>query len=81
MGTEGKGRWHSRLIPSLCDFPVVRASLISVYKTGTEQTVNDTVQEAKSKEVSTAELQLHSDQGANYFTLTQKYGITPSKPR
>ncbi|WP_167578113.1 hypothetical protein [Ammoniphilus sp. YIM 78166] len=54
-----------------------RASLISAYKTGTEQTVNlvlNTVQEAKSKEVYTAELQLHNDQGANYFTLTQKYG-------
>ena len=62
---------------------------IIAYQTGTEQSINlvlRTVQEAKAKEVVTAELQLHSDQGFQYtsqayFKLTQAYGITPSMSR
>jgi putative transposase len=62
---------------------------IIAYQTGTEQSVNlvlRTVQEAKAIEAVTAELYLHSDQGFQYtsqayFTLTQKYGITPSMSR
>ena len=62
---------------------------IIAYQTGTEQSINlvlRTVQEAKAKEVVTAELHLHSDQGFQYtsqayFTLTKKYGITPSMSR
>jgi putative transposase len=63
-------------------------SIIS-YQTGTEQSINlvlRTIQEARIKEAVTAELHLHSDQGFQYtsqayFTLTQKYGITPSMSR
>ena len=63
-------------------------SIVS-YQTGTEQSINlvlRTVQQAKEKEAATAELQLHSDQGFQYtsqayFTLIQKYGITPSMSR
>jgi transposase InsO family protein len=62
---------------------------IVAYKMGTEQSVNlvlNTIREAKEKEMVTAKLQLHSDQGFQYtspayFTLTQKYGITPSMSR
>lgn len=62
---------------------------IIAYQTGTEQSVNlvlKTIQQAQTKEVVTAELHLHSDQGFQYtsqayFTLTQKYGITPSMSR
>ena len=64
---------------------------IVAYKTGTEQTVNlvlDTIRLAmrREKKKVTAELQLHSDQGAQYasqayFELTQRYGITPSMSR
>ena len=64
---------------------------IVAYKTGTEQTVNlvlDTIRLAmkQEKEKVAAELQLHSDQGAQYasqayFKLTQTYGITPSMSR
>ena len=60
-------------------------------KTGTEQTVNlvlDTIRLAmkQEKEKVAAELQLHSDQGAQYasqayFELTQTYGVTPSMSR
>ena len=60
-------------------------------KTGTEQTVNlvlDTIRLAmkQEKEKVAAELQLHSDQGAQYasqvyFKLTQTYGITPYMSR
>ena len=64
---------------------------IVAYKTGTEQSVNlvlDTIRQAirgEKKKVA-AELQLHSDQGAQYasqayFELTQTYGITPSMSR
>lgn len=62
---------------------------IVAYETGTDQTVNlvlNTIHLARKKEKVTAELQLHSDQGAQYasteyFHLTQKYGITPSMSR
>lgn len=62
---------------------------IVAYETGTEQSIHlvlRTIQQAKEKETVTAELQLHSDQGFQYtsqayFTLTQKYGITPSMSR
>ena len=64
---------------------------IVAYKTGTEQTVNlvlDTIHLAMKQEEKkvAAELQLHSDQGAQYasqayFELTQTYGITPSMSR
>ena len=60
-------------------------------KTGTEQTVNlvlDTIRLAMKQEEEkvAVELQLHSDQGAQYasqayFKLTQTYGITPSMSR
>ena len=67
-------------------------------KTGTKQTVNlalDTIPLAikreklaarKEKKRVAAELQLHSDQGAQYtsqayLNLTKKYNITPSKSR
>lgn len=63
-------------------------SIVS-YKTGTAQTINlvlNTIKSAVQKEVVTAELQLHSDQGfqytsTGYFNLTQEYGITPSMSR
>lgn len=62
---------------------------IVAYKTGTEQSINlvlRTIRQAKRKEAVTAELQLHSDQGVQYtsqayYSLTQKYGITPSMSR
>ena len=64
---------------------------IVAYKTGTDQTVNlvlDTIRLAmrREKKKVTAELHLHSDQGAQYasqayFELTQRYGITPSMSR
>lgn len=64
---------------------------IVAYKTGTEQTVNlvlDTIRLAMKQEKKkvAAELQLHSDQGAQYasqayFELTKTYGITPSMSR
>ena len=64
---------------------------IVAYKTGTKQTVNlvlDTIRLAvrKTKKRAAVELQLHSDQGAQYasqayFELTQTYGITPSMSR
>ena len=64
---------------------------IVAYKTATQQTVNlvlDTIRLAMKRERKkvAAELQLHSDQGAQYasqayFELTQSYGITPSMSR
>lgn len=62
---------------------------IVAYKTGTEQNINlvlSTIRAAKRKEMVTAEVQLHSDQGFQYtsqayFNLTQSYGITPSMSR
>lgn len=62
---------------------------IVAYKTGTEQNINlvlSTIRAAKKKEVVTAELQLHSDQGFQYtsnqyYRLTKSYGIKPSMSR
>ena len=62
---------------------------IVAYKTGTEQTVNlvlNTIKAAMKKEKVTEQLQLHSDQGAQYasheyFNLTQLYNITQSMSR
>ena len=64
---------------------------IVAYKTGTAQTVNlvlDTIRLAmhSEKKKIAEELQLHSDQGAQYasqayFELTKAYGITPSMSR
>lgn len=79
----GQGMLYLSMIRDLYD-----SSVIS-YKMGTEQTINlvlNTIRDAKAKEIVTAELQLHSDQGFQYtshgyFTLTQKYGITPSMSR
>jgi transposase InsO family protein len=59
---------------------------IVAYKTSATQTVNlvlDTIQIAMKKEKVAAELQLHSDQGAQYasqayYELTKEYGIIPS---
>ena len=62
---------------------------IVAYKTDKEQSIKlvlDTIKAAKRKEKITAELQFHSDQGAqyvshDYFVATQSYGITPSMSR
>jgi transposase InsO family protein len=62
---------------------------IVAYEMGTEQSIHlvlRTIQQAREKEAVTAEVQLHSDQGFQYtsqayFTLTQKYDITPSMSR
>ena len=62
---------------------------IVAHQTSTEQTISlvvNTIRQAKAKEVVTAELQLHSDQGFQYtsrayFNLTKEYGITPSMSR
>ena len=62
---------------------------IVAHKTGTEQNVNlvlSTIRAAKRKEMVTAELQLHSDQGFQYtsqayYSLTKSYHITPSMSR
>ena len=79
----GQGFLYLSVIRDLYDNSIV------AYKTGLEQTVNlvlNTIRAAKRKEVVTAELQLHSDQGFQYtsqayFKLTQEYGITPSMSR
>lgn len=78
-----QGTLYLSMIRDLFDNSIV------AYKTGTAQSVNlvlRTIQEARVKEKVTAELHLHSDQGFQYtsqayFTLTQKYGITPSMSR
>ena len=78
-----QGTLYLSIIRDLFDNSIV------AYETGTEQSVHlvlRTVQQAREKEVVTAELQLHSDQGFQYtshayFALTQKYGITPSMSR
>ena len=78
-----QGTLYLSMIRDLYDNSIV------AYKLGTEQTINlvlNTIREAKAKEAVTAELQLHSDQGFQYtshayFTLIQKYGITPSMSR
>ena len=79
----GQGFLYLSVIRDLYDNSVV------AYKTGSEQSVNlvlNTIKAARRKEKVTAELQLHSDQGAQYasqayFELTQRYGITPSMSR
>lgn len=78
-----QGTLYLSMIRDLFDESIV------AYQMGTEQSVNlvlNTIRTAKEKEVVTAELQLHSDQGFQYtshayFNLTQKYGITPSMSR
>jgi transposase InsO family protein len=81
----GQGVLYLSMIRDLYDNSIV------AYKTGTRQTVNlvlDTIRLAMKREKKkvAAELQLHSDQGAQYtsqayFDLTQKYNITPSMSR
>lgn len=79
----GQGVLYLSIIRDLYDNSII------AYKTGTEQSVNlvlSTIKEAWKKDAVAAELQLHSDQGAQYissayFTLTQQYGITPSMSR
>ena len=79
----GQGFLYLSVIRDLYDNSIV------AYKTGSEQNnrlVLDTIRAARRKEKVTAELQLHSDQGAQYasqayFELTQRYGITPSMSR
>ena len=78
-----QGTLYLSMIRDLFDNSIV------AYQTGSEQSINlvlRTVQEARAKEVVTADLHLHSDQGFQYtsqayFTLTQKYGIMPSMSR
>ena len=76
----------------MCYLSVIRDlydNSIVAYQTSKDMTVKlvlDTINQAMSKEKVTAELQLHSDQGAQYvsheyFTLTQEYSITPSMSR
>ena len=79
----GQGFLYLSIIRDLYDNSIV------AYKTGSEQNNNlvlNTIKAAKRKEKVTAELQLHSDQGAQYasqayFELTKRYGITPSMSR
>ena len=79
----GQGFLYLSVIRDLYDNSIV------AYKTGSEQNINlvlNTIKAARRKEKVTAELQLHSDQGAQYasqayFELTQRYGITPSMSR
>ena len=79
----GQGFLYLSVIRDLYDNSIV------AYKTGSEQNVNlvlNTIKVAKRKEKVTAELQLHSDQGAQYasqayFELTKRYGIRPSMSR
>ena len=79
----GQGFLYLSIIRDLYDNSIV------AYKTGSEQNINlvlNTLKAARRKEKVTAELQLHSDQGAQYasqayFELTKQYGITPSMSR
>ena len=79
----GQGFLYLSVIRDLYDNSII------AYKTGSEQNINlvlNTIKAARRKEKVTAELQLHSDQGAQYasqayFELTQRYGITPSMSR
>ena len=76
----GQGFLYLSVIRDLYDNSIV------AYKTGTEQNINlvlSTIRAAKRKEMVTAELQLHSDQGFQYtsqayYSLTKSYHITPS---
>ncbi|MDR7869197.1 MAG: IS3 family transposase [Sporomusaceae bacterium] len=78
-----KGTLYLSMIRDLFDNSIV------AYRMGTEQSINlvlNTIREARIKEMITTELQLHSDQGFQYtsqayFTLIQKYSITPSMSR
>ncbi len=78
-----KGTLYLSMIRDLYDNSIV------AYRMGTEQSINlvlNTIRDARTKEMVTAELQLHSDQGFQYtsqayFTLIQNYGITPSMSR
>ena len=79
----GQGFLYLSVIRDLYDNSIV------AYKTSSEQNVNlalNTIKVAKRKEKVTAELQLHSDQGAQYasqayFELTKRYGIRSSMSR
>ncbi|MDR3492646.1 MAG: IS3 family transposase [Gammaproteobacteria bacterium] len=79
----GQGVLYLSMIRDLYDNSII------AYETGTEQSINlvlNTIKAAKEKEVVTAELQLHSDQGFQYTSqgysnLTKEYGITPSMSR
>ena len=79
----GQGFLYLSIIRDLYDNSIV------AYRTSSEQSnslVLNTIKAAAKKEKVTAELQLHSDQGAHYasqayFELTQQYGITPSMSR
>jgi len=79
----GQGVLYLSMIRDLYDNSIV------AHQAGTEQTINlvlNTIKVAKQKEMVTAELQLHSDQGFQYtshgyFNLTQEYSITPSMSR
>ena len=78
----GQGVLYLSIIRDLFDNSIV------AHRTGTEQSVNlvlDTIKDAKTKTAAT-EVQLHSDQGAQYtsqgyFCLTKEYGFTPSMSR
>ena len=78
-----EGTLYLSMIRDLFDRSIV------AYQMGTEQSINlvlNTIRAARAKEKVTAEVQLHSDQGFQYtspayFSLTQKYGITPSMSR
>ena len=78
-----QGNCYLSIIRDLYDNSIVS------YKLAMDMTVKlvlDTIRLAKQKEKVTTELQLHSDQGAQYvsheyFTLTKSYGITPSMSR
>ena len=78
-----QGNCYLSIIRDLYDNSIVAYKLA---KNMTVKLVLDTIKMAKRKEKVTAELQLHSDQGAQYvsheyFTLTKSYGITPSMSR
>ena len=78
-----QGNCYLSIIRDLYDNSIVS------YKLAMDMTVKlvlDTIRLAKQKEKVTTELQLHSDQGAQYvsheyFTLTKSYGITASMSR
>jgi transposase InsO family protein len=78
-----QGNCYLSIIRDLYDESIV------AYKLSKDMTVKlvlDTIKLAKKKEKVTAELQLHSDQGAQYvsheyYMLTKSYGITPSMSR
>lgn len=78
-----QGNCYLSVIRDLYDNSIVSYHMS---KDMTVKLVLDTIKKAMRKEKVTAELQLHSNQGAQYvsheyFTLTQSYGITPSMSR